>query len=91
MTDSSHNFHQDPSGLWHHESRELGSVYEAANEASEHLAGRVAWFWWCGTFSPILPGDTADTLERRWSTWRQRFQADNSNTLRDLIQFCKKH
>ena len=89
MTDSSHNFHQDPSGLWHHESRELGLAHAAAEEACEHVAGRVAWFWWGGTFAPILPGDTAVTLISRWSTWRRRYQADHSNTLRDLVQFCE--
>ncbi len=90
MTDSSHNFHQDPSGLWHHVSCENGLAQEAAKEACEYVAGRVAWFWWLGTFAPILPGDTADTLHSRWSTWRQSYQADRSNTLSDLAKFCEK-
>lgn len=91
MPDNSHNFHQDPSGLWHHESRGIGHAEYAAKEACEYVNGRVAWFWWNGTFAPIVPGDTTLTLLSRWSTWRQHYQADHSNTLRDLAQFCETH
>jgi hypothetical protein len=85
---SSHNFRQDPSGLWHHISRDLGHVDSAIAEAIEHLDGRVAWFWWGDTFAPILPNDNTESLHQRWSTWRRRFQDDNRSTLTDLYIFA---
>ena len=89
MTKDTHNFYQDPSGMWHHASKETVMVQDAAQEACEHVAGRPAWFWWNGTFSPILPSDTANKLVDRWSEWRRRYQENPKNILVDLEVFSK--
>ena len=86
ITTESGQYRQDRSGLWHyHYSQASGTVSDAARDAIAHHPGNAAWFWFNGTFSPIIVGDDTRNLVERWNLWRFKFQ-DNPKSLPSLIE-----
>ncbi len=78
-----HGFYgEDRSDLWHYRyNKGAGTVYLAAQDALENHPGRASWFWFNGTFCPILLGDDLAKLVERWSEWRTEFQRDPKSLL----------
>lgn len=75
-------YNQDPSGLWHYRyTKGAGTVFIAAKDAIDNHPGRAAWFWFNGTFCPILLGDTPRDIVERWNMWRSYFQKDPKSLL----------
>lgn len=65
----------DKTGLKHYRSQSGSDVGQAAEDAVGALPEGGGWFWFSGTFCPILPGDTSQALENRWWVWREKYEA----------------
>jgi len=67
----------DQSGVAHFRFDGIGIVYDALQRALDTMPDGVCWFWWNGTFAPILISDKQDPgqLYNRWSEWREAHQA----------------
>ena len=68
-------FIKDKCGLWHYISLPGQSMWYAMKDAAENLPPGPAWFWWRAIPTPILPGDTTDTLHSRYVGWAQYHNA----------------
>ena len=67
----------DRSGLFHYEMTSVGELSDAIKDALEGRPENTSsWFWLNGTFAPIEPEDTIETLSERWSEWRKLHQED---------------
>jgi len=80
-------FNLDRSGVWHYEHCSGGHVTEAAGDAIKHRPASAAWFWFNVTPTPMILGDTARTLSERWKFWRNRYDHDPAELLRQLATF----
>ena len=76
-------FRPDKSGLWHYHQSRFSDVF-AASEDAVACHSNPSWFWFNGTCAPIFSSDTADSLRRRWSEWREAWQKDPRSLLSNL-------
>jgi hypothetical protein len=67
----------DPTSIRHFTNdAAVGTVWQAAGDCLREADGLACplWFWFNGTFAPVLPGDNVDGLVKRWATWRDMYQ-----------------
>lgn len=65
---------QDRCGIWHYRRHALGHVSNAFEDALKHKPDGACFFWFNGTYAPILKGDDVNALNDRWWSWRQAHQ-----------------
>jgi hypothetical protein len=63
---------QDQSGLWHYTGRRIGTdVIDCARDALAHRPEGPAWFWFNGTFAPmVVKKDSPKALAARLQSWK---------------------
>ncbi|OGZ12495.1 MAG: hypothetical protein A3D67_01695 [Candidatus Lloydbacteria bacterium RIFCSPHIGHO2_02_FULL_51_22] len=80
-------FSRDAGGLWHYWLREepAVSLLSAAEDAVSHRPEGAALFWFSCFPTQILVGDIAESLAKRWDTWRNDFSLNPRNLLSHLL------
>ena len=80
-------FSRDAGGLWHYWLREAPTVVllSAAEDAVSHRQEGAALFWFACFPTQILLGDSAESLAKRWDTWRNDFSLNPRNLLSHLL------
>jgi hypothetical protein len=68
------SWNKDASGLSHYVFSTLGHVSVAIEDALATRPTTPSWFWFNGTPCPMLDGDDAAAVGRRWSEWRAAYQ-----------------
>jgi hypothetical protein len=77
----------DATGVQHYQYEGPGMITDAIRDALRTRPDGVCWFWWNGTFAPMLvneitspeehvPGEQA--LYRRWLSWREHHHIGGS-------------
>jgi hypothetical protein len=85
-------FTKDSSNLSHYISNFGENILSAAEDAMSCLPkpADASFFWFNGTFCPILSTDTHIELADRWQEWRKAYQENPGSLLSKIEEFSKK-
>lgn len=83
------SYRRDQAGLCHYRMDSMGSIQSALVDALKHVPSKPSWFWFNGTPAPIVSGDNADSLYKRWNEWRSAYQSNADLLLEKLLEWSE--
>jgi hypothetical protein len=76
-------------GIWRFNPDAGVHVTDAAAYAIAYRMLGPCWFWFNGTPAPMVKGDDAHALVKRWVEWREAYQSKRGSLLASIESFSK--